>query len=77
MEGVGRAVELGVSWRAEVRGGAAAAGLIQQSRGRLVQSAHGRRPPPGHGERGALGLDAKQKKTFLISRGERFFFFFF
>lgn len=64
MEGVGGAVELGVSWRVEVRGGAAAAGLIQQSQGRLVQSPHGRHPEPGHRERGTLGLDEQHDKTY-------------
>jgi len=55
VEGVGRAVELGVSRGVEGRGGAAAAGLVQQSQGRLAQRAHARHAEPGYGERSTLG----------------------
>lgn len=55
VEGVGGAVELGVSWRVEGRGGAAAAGLLQQSQGRLTQGAHARHPEPGDSEGSTLG----------------------
>lgn len=44
VEGIGRAVELGVSCRVERRGGAAAAGLLQQRQGCLAQSAQARHP---------------------------------
>lgn len=54
VEGVGRAVELGVPRGAQGRGGAAAARLLQQSQRRLAQRAQARHPQPRHRERGVL-----------------------
>lgn len=48
VEGVGRAVKLGVSLGLEWRGATAAASLLQQSQGGLAQGAEARDTEPGY-----------------------------